>query len=93
MFHPGQHVVCIDDKNIERLFGEDTPSKGVVYTIVEHDLTTFDFPTVELAELGPVWIDGKGYRRFWSADRFRPLQKLRVEDFLNVRTPTSTEIA
>lgn len=47
MFYVGQKVVCIDDSNIEIIYGEVTPVKGETYTVRE----IYDNDCVRLLEV------------------------------------------
>lgn len=91
-FHVGQHVVCVDDR--ERVF--DVPgvnyngsslsplTRGVVYTIRDCEYTSADGTRrVRLAEITRGSI--RGVESGYNAARFRPLQKLNIQDFITER--------
>jgi hypothetical protein len=90
-FRIGQHVVCIDDTNWSITLPGPNPIKGNVYTI--DGLNSKDFPALALtlAEFEKIYVENGVITEGWyRADRFRPLQKLKVEDFLPAKAPRKT---
>jgi hypothetical protein len=88
MLYRNQHVACIDDKNYVVDNGNLEPRKGQVYTVAVYDGTGYPEPAVQLQEFppdqaGPCW---------YKASRFRPLTKLKVEDFVNTGAPILEEL-
>lgn len=92
-FVVGQHVVCVDDsdgtvgldKKIELV-------KGRVYTV--HDINAVDFSAVaiQVVECEKTYEQEDGVYEGWFGHwRFRPLAKLKVEDFLSTKTPVDGE--
>lgn len=93
----GQHVVLVDDQWKSRddcRFGVVLPIKGTVYTVRDvFEGVAIIGPAIVLEEIvNPVLnyrLEGKRVRveRF-AAFRFKPLAKLKIEDFIGVREPT-----
>lgn len=84
-FKIGQHVVCIDTANYligEKVGAPEQLREGRVYTISA--LNAFgSIVAVQVAEL-PWLVDIDGWYGHW---RFKPLQKLKVEDFMTSDAP------
>jgi hypothetical protein len=90
-FEVGQHVVLVDDSRFKDndviltaiRIGCTLPVKGVVYTVRDVELIR-DFVTIRLVEIvnppdpSPYGSHGEPQ---WPVIYFRPLPKLRVEDF------------
>lgn len=99
-FVVGQHVVCIghtfaDEKARNRWIrrGVTFPDIGKVYTVRRVLLLPYSTallldeirnPIVRCREAGD-------QEAFFRASCFRPLQKLKVEDFLSTKTPVDSE--
>lgn len=95
----GQHVVCVKDFSdemngyrVQQLIvrGCSLPTKGTVYTLrtVESDATVgVGVRLEEIANPAFEWSNGITAEPGFAAHRFRPLQKLKVEDFLEVKAP------
>ncbi|QIG74360.1 hypothetical protein EVC08_048 [Rhizobium phage RHph_N65] len=84
-FVVGQHVVCIDTSNFLLAF-EPVPGQeleaGRVYTVSAISLD-YEAVALQVAE-HPFLVEEGGWYGHW---RFRPLQKLKVEDFMQSKTP------
>lgn len=96
-FVVGQHVVCIREIEpgnpstaaiLARGGSANLPKRGTVYTIREVRPRRRGLFLL-LAELVNVSIDtcSGPYEPGFSVKRFRPLQKLKVEDFMQTRVP------
>lgn len=97
-FHVGQHVVLIDNDwrpkpGIHSHYYKNlvVPSKGVVYTVRALEIVPSGTLVLLLVEIvNPL----KKFKQGWleppfRASRFRPLQKLKVEDLTNIDEPVS----
>jgi hypothetical protein len=93
MFEVGQHVVCIYDfnrnaPNVTWLYakGGSAPVKGTVYTVRDIGPYTGDggigIRLVEIINPELVHGDGETRESRFGASGFRPLKKLKVEDFM-----------
>lgn len=78
MFHVGQHVVCVDDKNwgVPGYGGDAGPVKGNVYTI---------YAVTKVGSVAAVQLEEKRAAIRWGgwykASRFRPLSPTRLDVF------------
>lgn len=88
-FHIGQHVVCINDTEgifdtpgIEYDPGLDGLKKDVVYTI--RDLQIDDIENYLILRLEEIFrpLNADGSEPGYCYKRFKPLQKIKVEDFM-----------
>ncbi|OYR20909.1 hypothetical protein [Brucella thiophenivorans] len=92
----GQHVECIKDhfvnQDVHKKIGVIYPRKGTIYTIREiipaHLNPTKGVPlSLRLEEIKntTVQFTNGTFEPFFSCHRFRPLHKLKAEDFLVVK--------
>lgn len=89
-FVVGQHVVCVDNENFlidSPCLSGQTLEKNVVYTI---SAISTDYPqmAVQIAE-HPFLVKEDGWYGHW---RFRPLQKLKLEDFMPIVEHLTDEV-
>ena len=100
--HPGCHVVCINDEFKRRddaRAGVRYPVKGVVYTVrAVHQGISILGPAYLLEEIvnPKLPYKFKGIRigileKRFDASRFRPLAKLKVEDFTGTLAPAKID--
>lgn len=99
---PGQHVVLVDDSWRPRRStrGNRWPVRGVVYTVREAFVDPYGRVAIRLAEIvNPVLhysVNKRsvGYLELgFVARRFRPLPRLKVEDFLSTNAPREVKTA
>lgn len=102
MFDIGQHVVCVENsvdargRPIGGLLSEllreglVLPTIGKVYTVRNTIVVKADAPIgLLLAEIinSDDTYGGRIFEKAFPANWFRPLQRLRVEDFVNTEAP------
>jgi hypothetical protein len=94
MWEPGTHVVCIREGKLsvfQRRAGISPIVKGKVYTVRRHWISRLNGePLVQLQEIiNPVLPSRRGgdIEGGYHASCFRPLKKLKTEDFLNAKAP------
>ena len=106
MFHVGQHVVCVDDRDSRQLGFLPPPgsvfegtmdglARGIVYTIRGLYEDSFSGPMVRLQEIrrAPDGFDHVRGECGFSAVRFRPLDESRLTVFRQMLvTPPSPEL-
>lgn len=85
-FHVGQHVVCVE-RFTNVITGSGIPEKGAVYTVRE----VYDGLGPHGRELGLRLVEFSRQPHIgnveagFAASRFRPLQKLNIQDFITER--------
>lgn len=95
MWEPGTHIVCIKEARISSYHinhGVKPVVKGVVYTVRRHWISSFNKnPLVQVREIVnpvlPSRYTGRISEGGYPAHCFRPLKKLKIEDFLNAKAP------
>ena len=91
MFEIGQHVVCVDDDYTKRvleifdIYDGSLPVRGTVYTVREVFAWGAGHVSIRLAELVNLKMPVRDFGMVepgFNPSRFRPLKKLKVEDFM-----------
>lgn len=101
-FVVGQHVVYVNDEMpsqhaLDRwnANGFERPTKNKVYTVREIFIGTHGGPVLLLREIiNPLgrMLDGSTREPGFDARRFRPLQKLKLEDFMPIVEHLTDEV-
>ena len=98
MFHVGQKVVCVNDRNlrVRRDLYSSLPKQGQIYTvraITPPDAVTPNTPGVLLEEIKGEY-SSSGYEYGFLAFRFRPIQerKTDISIFKAMLTPKKVRV-
>jgi len=93
-WHIGRPIVCVDDSDPQGhglLYGEKMPVKGRVYTIRYIDTNgPISFLLNEIYNDPTRWADEYGETLFF-ANRFRPLDESRIDQFRAHLNPKRVE--
>lgn len=92
MWHVGQRVVCVDDL-FEDIYDEETPKRGVVYTIRGIKFWTVDKLSFTLEEItNPLKLYKEGVsEKHFRETRFKPIDEKRLDIFREMLTVKERE--